>query len=145
MGSQGEGNPACVLCLSCRQLRVGRVVHELSLAQGIFEIVQQYVPLEQAPTIRKIQVKVGRMSGVVPESLEFSFSAIVADTPWRTAQLDILHIATVASCSECGAHFEIKELVFHCPHCGSPAVRLISGRDVTVAGIEVDGEKREGL
>ena len=55
-------------------------MHELGIAQNILEIVQQSVTKEQAPAVRWIRIRVGQLSGVVPDSLEFCFQAIVSET-----------------------------------------------------------------
>jgi hydrogenase nickel incorporation protein HypA/HybF len=58
-------------------------MHELSIAQGILDIVREHVPEGQSAGVRTIEVRVGRMSGVVPESLEFCFEALVLDSPFQ--------------------------------------------------------------
>ena len=52
--------------------------HELSLAQGILDLVRRHVPDGQEGLVRAVTVRVGRLSGVVTESLDFCFGAIVA-------------------------------------------------------------------
>jgi hydrogenase nickel incorporation protein HypA/HybF len=116
-------------------------MHELAIAQGVLEIVQQYVPEEQAGLIKSVRIRVGRLSGVVPESLEFSFEAIVAGTPWHAAKLQIDRITAMSQCNGCAASFEIEDLAFCCPTCGSTNIRLVSGRDLQVVEIEVADEK----
>lgn len=64
-------------------------MHELSVATGIFDIVRQYVPPSQAPSVRAVRVRVGETAGLLPESLEFCFGAIVAGTPYSQALLAI--------------------------------------------------------
>ena len=54
-------------------------MHELSIAQSIVEIVQQYVPNGETRPVKSVNLKVGEMAGVVPESLDFCFGAITAD------------------------------------------------------------------
>jgi hydrogenase nickel incorporation protein HypA/HybF len=116
-------------------------MHELAIAQGVFEIVRQYVPENEAGSIQFVRVRVGRLSGVVPESLDFSFEAIVAGTPWHSAKLQIERVPAMSQCVGCGASFEIEDLVFACPACGSRNIRLVSGRDLQVVEIEVaDGK-----
>ena len=113
-------------------------MHELSIAQGVLDIVRQYVPENEAGSIRSIRVRVGRLSGIVPESLDFSFEAIVAGTPWQSAKLRIEHVPAVSQCRSCRADFRIEELAFRCPTCGSTDLGLISGRDLQVVEIEVE-------
>jgi len=114
-------------------------MHELSIAQGILEIVQQYVPESQAAGVRSVKVRVGPLSGIVPESLDFSFEAIVSGTPWQAAKLDIEHTRARLHCSVCAADFETRELVFCCPECGCPEIRMVSGTELEVVEIETEG------
>ena len=64
-------------------------MHELSLAAGILDIVREYVATDQAHRVRAVRVRVGEAAGVVPESLDFCFDAIVIDTPFASAHLEI--------------------------------------------------------
>jgi hydrogenase nickel incorporation protein HypA/HybF len=118
-------------------------MHELGIAQGILDIVQQYVPQEQAADVRSVKVRVGQLAGVVAESLEFSFQALIADTPWQTAQLQIHRVPTVAGCNTCNSQFEIEDIAFLCPTCGSTRIRMISGTDLQVVEIEMHDEHAE--
>jgi len=120
-------------------------MHELGIAQGILDIIQQYVPQEQASDVQWVRVRVGQMAGVVADSLEFSFQAIVADTPWQAARLAIDKVPAVANCSRCSRKFEIEEVAFLCPACGSTDIRLISGTDLQVVEIEMDDGQDEAL
>jgi len=67
-------------------------MHELSLANNIFDIVRQYVPAERARAVRSVRVRVGDLAGVVPDSLAFCFGAIVSDTLYEQASLAIDHV-----------------------------------------------------
>ena len=113
-------------------------MHELSIAQNIVEIVQQYVPGEAIPDVRSVRVRVGGLSGIVPESLEFSFSAIVAGTPLGSARLDIERVPAISRCEGCKTEFEAADFVFVCPACGGLNTRLISGSDLQVVDIELE-------
>ena len=64
-------------------------MHELSLANGIFDIVRQYVPANRATAVRVVRVCVGEFAGVLPESLAWCFDAITSDTPYAGASLSI--------------------------------------------------------
>jgi hydrogenase nickel incorporation protein HypA/HybF len=113
-------------------------MHELAIAQGILEIIQQHVPEAQAEEIRSVKVRIGRLSGVVADSLDFSFEAIVADTPWQTAKLDFEPVQAVSHCNKCDADFGIEDLVFCCPKCAGTDIRMISGTELQVVEIELD-------
>ncbi len=113
-------------------------MHELSIAQDILEIVRQYVPENRARGVMSIRVRVGPLSGVVPECLEFSFGAIVAGTPWQGARLNLQQVPACLHCSGCKQDSEVRELAFSCPACGSTDVRMASGTDLQVVEIETE-------
>jgi hydrogenase nickel incorporation protein HypA/HybF len=64
-------------------------MHELGLANGIFDIVRQYVPASQAAAVRRVRVDLGARANVVPESLAFCFDAIVTGTLYSQAFLTL--------------------------------------------------------
>lgn len=118
-------------------------MHELGIAQGILEIVRQYVPETQAADVRAVRVRVGELSGVVSDSLDFCFGAIVADTAYRGAFLAIERVPTRCRCGACGREFGVDRLVFVCPDCGSPRVNLVAGRELQVVEVELDEARAE--
>lgn len=118
-------------------------MHELSVAQGILDLVQQHVPQGQAASVRAVTVRLGALSGVVAESLEFCFSAIVAGTPYGAAFLSIDRVPTRAGCADCSGEFGVEGLVFRCPDCGGPHVRLISGDELQVVAVELEEAESE--
>ena len=112
-------------------------MHELGIAQGILDLVQQHVPQDQARAVRAVSVRLGALSGVVADSLEFCFEAIVAGTPYAGASLSIDRVPTRAACDDCTREFDIDDLVFRCPHCGGPHIRLVSGDELQVTSVEL--------
>ncbi len=115
-------------------------MHELGIARDILEVVGQYVTQEQMPAVRSIRIKLGKLSGIVPESLGFCFDAIVADTPMAGASLEIVRVPTRADCEGCRHSFEIDDPVFICPACGSAGIKVVSGTELHVIDIELADE-----
>jgi hydrogenase nickel incorporation protein HypA/HybF len=118
-------------------------MHELGIAQNILEIVQQSVPKSQAKSVRDIRVRVGQLSGIVPDSLDFCFSAIINDTDMRQAKLSIEHIPTLSQCKKCEHRFEIEDWIFSCPVCQSVNIELISGKELEIVDIQLADECEE--
>lgn len=115
-------------------------MHELSVAHGILDIVRQYVPPAQAREVTAVRVRIGRLSGIVADSLAFCFGAIVAESEWSRARLDIESVPTVCQCRQCHSRFEPEALIFFCPSCGGGRVELLSGSDLQVVHVELDGD-----
>jgi Zn finger protein HypA/HybF involved in hydrogenase expression len=101
-------------------------MHEASIAAGILELVRQHVPAEDARRVRAVRVRIGDMAGVVPESLEFCFDAIIAGTDLGFAFLEIDRIPAHGVCGECGSAAAIDSL----PRCPAFVRQPFHHRDV---------------
>ena len=120
-------------------------MHELAIAQNILDIVRQSVPEEQAAAVRNVRIRVGQLSGVVPDSLDFCFSVIAGETRMPQARLAIERVPTVSRCRECARRFEVGDLTFICPACKSTNLELVSGKELEVVEIELEDDSKEAL
>jgi hydrogenase nickel incorporation protein HypA/HybF len=120
-------------------------MHELAIAQNILEIVQQVVPEQQAAAVRQVRIRVGQLSGIVPDSLGFCFTVLVNETNMQQASLAIEQVLTVSECRSCAHRFQIEDLVFVCPACKGTDIELISGKELEVVDIELEDESGEAL
>ena len=112
-------------------------MHELSVAAGILDVVRQHVPMSQAPLVRTVRLRVGEMAGVLPDSLDFCFGAIVAGTPYALASLEIERVPARGTCGSCGRHVEASPLEL-CPVCGGFGITLTSGEELQVVDVEIE-------
>lgn len=118
-------------------------MHELSIAQSIVDLIGQYVPEEEAAEVRHVKVRVGRLAGVVADSLDFCFSAIVSGTSLSRASLDIEEIPIQSRCTGCGEVFAVEGAAFLCPFCGSAELKIVSGTELQVVEIELSERQTE--
>ncbi|MBN1566966.1 MAG: hydrogenase maturation nickel metallochaperone HypA [Acidobacteria bacterium] len=120
-------------------------MHELGIAQSILDIVRQSVTEEQASAVRWIRIRLGQLSGVVPDSLEFCFKAIVSDTTLQKAALAIEQMPTVFRCKKCGYRFQVNDLEYLCRECKSPELEILSGKELDIVEIELEEESDGNL
>lgn len=118
-------------------------MHELSIVESILETVRQHVPEGQSRLLRSVKVRVGGLSGVVPEALEFGFEAMVAGTEYAGARMEIERVPACCRCDSCGSTFEPAELVFLCPACGSAAARMLRGNELHLVELGMEEERAE--
>ena len=85
-------------------------------------------------------MRVGQVSGVVPESLDFCFTAITQDTQLEGATLDIETIPFMLRCRNCQTSFESEMGIVLCPTCGGIDTEVLSGFDLQVVSFELDDE-----
>lgn len=116
-------------------------MHEMGIAMQIVEIAIASIPadLENA-RIDRVNLKVGKLAAVVPDSLHFCFQIASQDTPLNNAKLNIEEIPVVARCIDCHVEWTVLEPVFRCGQCSSGSVEIISGRELDIISIEVVDE-----
>ena len=118
-------------------------MHEMGIALQIVEIATASLPVDLgAARIAKVNLKVGKLAAVVPESLQFCFNVAVKDTPLEDAVLAIEEVPVVARCKDCQAQWTINEPVFVCKICQSGSLEILSGRELDIESIEVVEEEK---
>ena len=113
-------------------------VHELSIAQSLLDIVVEEAKSHGVTRVRRVGVRVGAFTNVVPDSLAFCFDLIKKDTVAADAELKLTPVPLAGNCLDCGAELDMSEPVFTCPHCQSPNVRLTQGQELYIDYIETD-------
>jgi hydrogenase nickel incorporation protein HypA/HybF len=108
-------------------------MHELAVAESVVSSVRARTGDRRVSLVR---LRVGRLCGVVPEALSFCFELATDGTPLEGAALEIVHEQGLAHCRTCGGDFETPDGLLLCD-CGSADVRLVSGRELAVASVEV--------
>ncbi len=111
-------------------------MHELSIAQEIINIVKTSVP--DNSKVKSVKLRVGKLSGVLVDSLKFCFETIIAQTELDGASLDIEEIPITINCLECNQKSTIDNPIFQCPNCQSFNVELIAGKELTITEIEIE-------
>jgi hydrogenase nickel incorporation protein HypA/HybF len=118
-------------------------MHELSIAQDIIDIVFINVPPDEYENVTVINVKMGEVSGVVPESLEFCFNAIASETLLKNAVLTIEKIPFVFRCNSCDKTCANEMGIRVCPYCSSTDTVIISGTELEVTNVHLKSQHEE--
>lgn len=120
-------------------------MHEMGIAMEILEIVQASIPAEMAGVrVQRVNLKVGRMSAVVPDSLRFCFGVAADKTAAQGAELAIEEIDVTARCGDCLHEWTIDAPEFVCPACGSGRTEMLSGRELEIVSIEI-ADQEDGV
>jgi len=117
-------------------------MHEMGLASEIVRIVTESIPVEMAGSrVARVNLKVGRLAAVVPQSLRFCYDIVAKGTPAEGSRLNILEVAVEARCNGCQHQWEIDEPVFVCPQCRGTSIEMLSGRELDIESIELEEEE----
>jgi len=111
-------------------------MHELSLSQSIGRIASRAAA---GRTVVTVEVDVGELRQVVPETLERCWALVTEGTPLDGSRLAIRSLAALVECRECGARTGLAQApLIRCGACGSPAVDILSGEEFLVRSLEVE-------
>ncbi|MEZ5308802.1 MAG: hydrogenase maturation nickel metallochaperone HypA [Pyrinomonadaceae bacterium] len=113
-------------------------MHEISIAQSICEVAEQAVFANGGGRVISVFLKIGELSGVDSEALDFVWDAAISETSLEGSRLEIEKVPASFSCGACGAELFGRVLNTPvCEKCGS-LLRISGGREMEVSGLEID-------
>jgi hydrogenase nickel incorporation protein HypA/HybF len=120
-------------------LTTGEIMHESSIAHSIIEIIDEQCAEQGCTTVEALTVRLGKATGVMPESLQFAFDALKEPTKAKNAVLTIEIVPVGGTCRTCKKDFDEKETayIFACPHCGSKEFDITRGREMEISDMEM--------
>lgn len=89
-----------------------------------------------ATRVRKLRLRIGSLSGVVPDSLRFAFDVARRGTMAEGATLEIDSVPAACWCATCQAEFECVDFFNECPRCHNVSGELRRGRELDIAAVE---------
>ena len=124
-----------------RRLR-GELMHELSISSAIVDTALRHAGGRR---VTQVDVRIGALRQVVPESLAFYFEIVARDTACDGAKLELEIVSAWMSCGVCGTEWDpapdpFRGAVlptFRCPSCLSSAAEVVEGNELEVESIEV--------
>ncbi len=111
-------------------------MHELGLADAVLSMVDR-VAQEEGGQVLSVTVELGDLSGVVHRFLADAWEAVRDKTPYADVPLRIHPVPATAKCEACGRIFVVDPEDLRCPGCKGGLLTPLSGRDMTVAEIEI--------
>jgi hydrogenase nickel incorporation protein HypA/HybF len=113
-------------------------MHELSIANSLVEIATEHAISAGAEKIKTITLRIGALSCVHQDALEFSFELITKDTMLEGAILEIIHVPVSVFCIPCNQEIELPGIQsFRCPLCNTPSPDIRTGKELDVESIEI--------
>lgn len=127
-------------------------MHELSISSAIVDTALRHA---EDRRVTQVDVKLGALRQVVPESLAFYFEIVSRDTACDGARLELEVVGAWMACQTCGEEWDPApeplagheaELstgvlpTFRCPGCERPDAEVVRGSELEVESIEVTDE-----
>jgi len=124
-------------------------MHEASITQAMLDLALEHAKSQH---ITDIYLRVGRMSFIVPESVEFYFEYLSRGTVAEGATLHFETAPLEMTCTDCGRQADLSEWADDLPRammvealargceCGSHNLRVTGGTDFHMVSLEVEAQ-----
>ena len=113
-------------------------MHEYSIAQSLLSRVDASLAGHRVVAIRRLDVRIGELSGVDAGLLKTAYELCRAGTPCEQAALEVSAVPARWVCRSCGEPAPKGERLI-CPACGT-GMRLVEGDEIILDRIEAEVE-----
>ena len=112
-------------------------MHEVSIMQNTLDIAIAQERQNGANKIDCLTLKIGELSGVIPEALEFAFDVLIQGTIAENARLEIKNIPVVCYCPYCDRTFEPQSYIFECSQCHQLSSNILQGKELNLVSVDI--------
>lgn len=112
-------------------------MHEMSLAEGILQLVEDAARQQDVRRVSAVFVEVGRLASVEVESLRFCFDVVIKGSVADGARLEIIDVPGAGWCLDCSESVPMTDKLSGCPRCGGHHVQVTGGTEMRVKELEI--------
>ncbi|XWN32831.1 MAG: hydrogenase maturation nickel metallochaperone HypA [Devosia sp.] len=112
-------------------------MHEMSLCEGILNIIEDNARSQRFKKVTKVRVEVGRFAGVEPNALRFGFDVVMKGSVADGAALELIERPGKAFCFGCMDTVELTHRLDPCPTCGGERLVVQGGDELKIKDLEV--------
>ena len=113
-------------------------MHEFTITQCILSIVLQKAREVNARKVTKIDLKVGRLTGYVPECIRLQFDILSRGTEAVGASLIFHQPPLDLHCRKCDITYQSESYDLACPCCHTMEIDILSGSELYVESMEIE-------
>jgi len=113
-------------------------MHEMSLAEGIVQLVEDAARADGCSRVKAVWLEIGQLAAVEKEALRFCFDAVTHCSVAEGARLEIIETPGQGWCMKCEGNVPVSALYEACPVCGSYQIQVTGGNEMRVKELEVE-------
>lgn len=121
-----------------KRIITGKNMHEVSIMEEAVRVALDAAKCAGASRVIGMRLRVGSLSGVVPDALRFAFDVVCRGTPAEGACLEIEPVAAASWCPRCRSEFATTDFFNECPRCQRISGELQRGREIEIATVETN-------
>jgi len=108
-------------------------VHELGITQEVVSIAVEH---SGGRRVTRVVLEIGKLSGMLPDSVRFCFELCAQGTVVEGAVLEIIETPGLARCRICGSEVPLDRPFGQC-ECGNTDLEWLTGDALRVRELEV--------
>ena len=118
-------------------------MHELSVALQICETLETDLRDDNAllatdDCIGVVRLRVGQLTGIVPEALEFAWESAIRGTAFHNAALRIETVEATARCANCEQDRKpVSTNQFQCNVCNTDLGEAVLGKELEILSVDL--------
>jgi len=132
-------------------------MHEWALADAVIEATSSALAGRDPSCLRAVRVLIGELQAIDREIFDFALTTILEEKPFRHAVFGIETEPAAFHCEKCQREWTLQETknlteetreaihflpeaahaFVRCPACASPDYRIVRGRGVSIASIDL--------
>ncbi len=113
-------------------------MHELSLCEGIVQILESSASAQGFSRVKTVWLEIGALAGVEQSALRFNFEVVTRGTLAEAARLEIIDVPAEAWCLQCGKLVPVQQRFDACPECDSYQLQVTGGDEMKIKELEVE-------
>jgi hydrogenase nickel incorporation protein HypA/HybF len=113
-------------------------MHEMSIALSLLEAVEEQAHAHGDARVQAVHLKIGRLSGVLPDALRGAFELACEGTNFENCRLKIEETPVMIRCPKCAAERPVASIQqMACAVCGTATADITRGRELEVCAMEI--------
>ncbi len=132
-------------------------MHEWALADAVIESTASALAGRDPSCLRAVNVLIGELQAIEREIFDFALTTLLAERPFKGAVYRVQTEPASFRCEKCGREWSLSETTsltaetreaihflpeaahafVRCPGCGSPDYRIVRGRGVSIASMDL--------
>lgn len=113
-------------------------MHELSLAENIYEITCNELEKHNKSHVKEIILEIGTLTCVEPKALSSALEMYTKTDHWKNVHLVFNEIKANGICQQCGLIFELEDFFTICPHCHSTEIEIMDGKEFKIKSLTME-------
>jgi hydrogenase nickel incorporation protein HypA/HybF len=114
-------------------------MHELSIALSLLEVAEEEIEKQGGGSrVAALYLRVGPLSGIVPEALTSAYELACERTPFEGSRLVFEEVPIVIFCPKCNAERPVHSVQnICCVECNTPSAEIVHGRELLLSALEL--------